>query len=85
MNNETNAKERQRKKNSKEKKKTWEKRKNACDYIYARSMHISAPDRNQTGNLESLPNALPLLAWPWAPGVKDAQAWKPLEGGVLMD
>ena len=37
-------------------------------------MHISAPDRNQTGSLESLPNALPLLAWPWAPGVKDAQA-----------
>ena len=48
-------------------------------------MHISAPDRNQTGSLESLPNALPLLARPWAPGVKDAQAWKPLEGGVLMD
>lgn len=69
-----------RKNKTKTKTKTWEKM--PCAGVHAeddRAYSKAAPPpltppstppppRNQTGNLESLPNALPRLALPWAPG-----------------
>ena len=40
-----------------------------CTHTLRVSISQSPLDRNQTGNLESLPNALPLLALPWPLGV----------------
>lgn len=78
-----------RKSSKEEKKKSWVNgRVVLCTHITGVSVFQGPLDRNQTGNLESLPNALPLPALPSAPGGgsrmfrPSSAPWKPQEGGA---